>query len=385
MMTRLCGYTALVVLMACSSSSNEPSDPLPPPEEGISHLAIAGGRTCALDTGRLYCWGPRHGDDEGFATVPVREDQAELFVELAGQRQWHCAVGVSSSLHCVGGILRDKNLVEPAPGEMADTRGLRAVSVTMSHACGLTPAGRIECFGSMVGGVLGRSWDPAGPDSVRHDWRNRPIPSTITFRALAGGYQHSCGISADRRAYCWGDSAQVGNPTVPFLRTVNPCGATSSPCTTDPAAVVNLTGVTAIAAGQSHTCAIAETGLHCWGANFAGQLGTPGAPTSATPVAVPLPSAPVLLASGQSKSCAVTQDGKVYCWGQWGGNQATTPDLVPGDYPRFTSIAVGEAQACGLAAGEAWCWGIAGAYLGNGTSQGSSTPVRITIPDHDPS
>lgn len=381
---RLSRIAALVVLTACSSSS-DPSDPAPI-EAGFTDLAIAGGRTCALDVeGLLYCWGPRNGDDNNYATVPVRMEQDEPVAEVSGQGWLMCFVGHSTVITCDGEFFHDKNLFEVDNQRLALSIGLTEVSVSMGHGCGINARREVECFGSMLDGKVGRTWDPAGIDSAGYDWLASSLGTHLFAQAVTGGYRHSCALGRDSRVYCWGDSAVVGNPGAEFLHDPNPCGGGGAACTIDPVRVVGLSSVRSIAGGQGHTCAAADAGLFCWGLNFAGQLGTPAAPSSPIPVALALPSKAELLASGQSKTCAIAENGKVYCWGQWGGNQATAPEVVPGNYPRFTALAVGSGQACGLFKGEAWCWGIAGSYLGNGNNNGSATPVRIEIPVLPPS
>ena len=61
---------------------------------------------------------------------------------------------------------------------------------------------------------------------------------------------------------CWGDnfSGQLGT------------GSTSPGPT--PRSVANLNGVTALAAGDAHTCALrTDQAVVCWGDNYNGQLG----------------------------------------------------------------------------------------------------------------
>jgi alpha-tubulin suppressor-like RCC1 family protein len=376
---RLFTPAALLVLTACSDSY----EPAPPrlPEEGFVDVAIAGGRSCAVDVGgTLYCWGPRDGDDGDHPTVPEQQPQDEALVELTAQGWLVCGVGESEAVYCSGEYVHDKNFRSIEAEDLDRTREMHGVVVSAAHGCGLNKENRVECFGSMLSGKVGRAWDPAGADSVRYHWPNRPIASNATFLALAAGYEHSCGISSERQVLCWGDSLHVGNPGADFIREANPCGASTRACTFAPEPVTGLAGVTSLAAGLSHTCAVATSGVWCWGHNGAGQLGVPGAPSSAVPVEVALPSRAELVASGNSLTCVVSRNARVYCWGQYGGDQAREPEAVPGSYPHFTHLAVGEAHACGLAGGEMWCWGINGSRIGNGTTTGSPSPVRIALP-----
>ena len=126
-------------------------------------------------------------------------------------------------------------------------------------------------------------------------------------RALSANGQHACAIRADGSLVCWGSNAtgQLGDGTL-----VN---------RPQPAAVVGLHGVSAVAAGLSHTCALSAAGLWCWGSNSQGQLGvdtgTSTAPVTA-PMPVPLVANPIAIAAGAQHTCAVRGTGAVLCWGQ---------------------------------------------------------------------
>jgi hypothetical protein len=85
-----------------------------------------------------------------------------------------------------------------------------------------------------------------------------------------------------------------------------------------PVDVVGLRGrVTAIAAGAVHNCALTSAGgVECWGVNSAGQLGDGTTSVRLKPVNVfGLGSGVSELAAGSGHSCALTSVGGVECWG----------------------------------------------------------------------
>jgi len=142
---------------------------------------------------------------------------------------------------------------------------------------------------------------------------------------------------------------------------------------TSPIPVAGGHSFSAIAAGTTHTCAIAMDGdAYCWGQNFYGNLGTGSRDT--TRVSHPVPE---LVAGGQhftaidagnGHTCGLTTLGKIYCWGSgvWGqvGDGArslyqTTPVPVNGDHI-FTALSLGSSHSCCLAVGRVFCWGYDG-------------------------
>jgi alpha-tubulin suppressor-like RCC1 family protein len=76
-------------------------------------------------------------------------------------------------------------------------------------------------------------------------------------------------------------------------------------------------GVAQVRGGQYHTCAVTtDGGVKCWGWNFAGQVGDGTLVDAWTPVDVSgLTSGVTQVATGGDHTCALTTSGGVKCWG----------------------------------------------------------------------
>jgi lysophospholipase L1-like esterase len=160
--------------------------------------------------------------------------------------------------------------------------------------------------------------------------------------ALALGARHSCAL-ANGGVLCWGANAQ------------GQLGDGNTDWRARPKPVLGLPGLAdRIVAGRSHTCASVDGILYCWGANAAGQLGVDERDDQLSPVAVTaLLAPPAALAAGGDQTCAVVE-GQVLCW----GNGHSVPTPVEGIAGNVTSLAVGVDHGCAvLDQVRVYCWG----------------------------
>jgi alpha-tubulin suppressor-like RCC1 family protein len=125
--------------------------------------------------------------------------------------------------------------------------------------------------------------------------------------ALAAGEYHTCALTTSDRVFCWGRNTegQLGDGTTNNART--------------PVAVHGLgsNSVSAMDGGGYHTCAATAAGLVlCWGRNDEGQLGDGTTIRASIPVTVNgLSSGLAAVAAGYMHTCGMTPAGAVVCWG----------------------------------------------------------------------
>ena len=150
----------------------------------------------------------------------------------------------------------------------------------------------------------------------------------------------------------------------------------SFPVSTEPRTPENK--AVAIAAGDSHSCALHEDGtISCWGENWVGQLGNGQSgrnERSLVPVEVAGIADATAVAADWEHSCALHEDGTISCWGRnWAGqlgNGQSTGDLY--DHIADSSVPVkvaGIADAAAITAsgGSGWTYGHSCALHEDGT------------------
>ena len=139
--------------------------------------------------------------------------------------------------------------------------------------------------------------------------------STSTTLSIAGpprvaaGGAHTLARSADGNGvWAWGDNraGQLGN-----------LGATTQP---SPQRVIGLPRVSAVAAGATHSLALAADGsVWAWGGNANGALGDGSRTSRAEPQRVAGVEGAVAIAAGDGRSFALRADGSLLGWGENAG------------------------------------------------------------------
>ena len=108
-------------------------------------------------------------------------------------------------------------------------------------------------------------------------------------------------------------------------------------------------GVTVVAAGQYHLCAIVDGAVKCL------SLDSSGTPTALSIGALDGPA--IAVGVGAFNACALLA-GRVQCWGLGDTRfRGQPPRVVEGLPPDVTGLSVGWMHACALSRGSVWCWG----------------------------
>ncbi len=229
------------------------------------------------------------------------------------------------------------------------------------HSCALSTDGKAYCWGvNTADAANARSEIPALVSETRFETISAGSylacvrTGQFTSRCTAAEKHHSCALTASGEAYCWG-SNQSGQ-----------LGDGTTRDSRSPVRAGSALRFSSISAGYGHTCGITrDKTAYCWGTNAFGELGLGEVDDDPHPDPRPVASGVNTIAAGRRYSCASSEEGS-FCWGDnyQGrlGNETTeihnpTPLPMTGGL-KFLSVSAGETHACGLvAAGAVYCWG----------------------------
>jgi alpha-tubulin suppressor-like RCC1 family protein len=237
-----------------------------------------------------------------------------------------------------------------------------AMGIYSEGGCGIDGEGDVVCWG---GGYSAPSRRINGARNV------------IQVSYGSGSGRSGCALRDDLRVVCWGSNSagQRGNPLI------------TEPVDAEPATVVPLSNVRAIANGGSVICGL-TTGaqVYCWGQNDVGQRGVGSASVPPVqPTLVPGLRDVREIWAGYDNVCARRGDGVILCWGRNTSGELGLGDTsnrnVPTAVPAWagaTSLSMGANVTCAVLRGEIWCTGASDdGALGLGSVFSTSTPRRV--------
>jgi alpha-tubulin suppressor-like RCC1 family protein len=329
-----------------------------PRKVGDSWTAVSAtaSTACGFTSAGLHCWGNgrtfQHGNDVSASQqVPLKvtlPDAVEPTVVAAGNRAT-CAVipsGAAKGTYCWGAATNSEFGNAGFPTGSRTPVFVSSViydTILMTqHVCA-TSAGTSYCWGANNRGQATQAVS-ANP---------QPTPQLVSDINIAVGGTHTCGFNGNWR--CWGDnvSGQLG-------------GGISSDTLTS-ISLTNVVGqIRAVYAGGLHTCAITNnSAAYCWGRNLIGEVGDGTNVKRTTPVAVLGGLAWRQLALGALHTCGITSENKLYCWGDNSSGELglaaprnVFEPMQVGTDADWDSIDAGDFFTCARKKDSSlWCWG----------------------------
>jgi alpha-tubulin suppressor-like RCC1 family protein len=269
----------------------------------------------------------------------------------ARRRGGQCRLGYSNT-STIG-----DNETPATAGDVSVGGSVVQIAAGQSHTCALLDTGAVRCWGAGADGRLGYgNTSTIGDNETPASAGNVVVGGAVV--QIGAGQSHTCALLDTGAVRCWGAGADgrlgYGNTST--------IGYSETPASVGDIVVGGT--VVRIAAGQSHTCALLDTGaVRCWGLGIEGRLGYSSN--------VPVGGTVVQIAVGKVHTCARLDTGNVRCWGsgfsgQLGyGNTNTLGDnetpasagdvLVGGT---VVQIELGDSRSCArLATGKIRCWG----------------------------
>jgi alpha-tubulin suppressor-like RCC1 family protein len=356
---------------------------------------VAAGTThaCGIAHGSVYCWGTSAAGGLGLgatttSSVPMLVGGvlgAQQVLELSAGKNFTCARTSTGTAYCWGegsnGQLGNGGTSDSStPQTVTGISDVSSISAGGTHACAVS-GGKAYCWGLNSGYQVGD-----GSNTQRSTPAAVSVAGVLagrTVSSVSAGTVHSCAV-ADGRAFCWGNNGngRLGNNSITNATT---------PVAVYVAGVLLGRTVTAVSAGDSHSCAVADGTAFCWGLNTSGRLGNSSTTQSTIPVAVTttvMSATVTAISAGYNHSCAVAAGG-VYCWGDGtytqlgnGSGSSTSPVHSTGTLTSrtATTVSTGTSFTCATGYTPAACWGLGtSGQLGNSGTVTKSTPVDVVL------
>lgn len=332
-------------------------------------LAAGHEHACAVTTSQqLWCWGQfGAGWDEVALKQPylkaIQVPLGQPAADVAAGGVNTCAIGTDGTALCWG----DNGLGQLGVGDITPHDGLQLATTVGKvkrialgdgeHACAVTLAGKVLCWGQGAQGQLGDGKAVRSGTAVE-------VASLSGALDVAVGANHSCARLPGDQVWCWGgnEQGQTGNGT-----------SDNEP---NPVPMGTINDAKAVSVGHAHICVLRQGGgAWCSGDNSHGGLGLGHFATQLSPQSVSGLAQGTQLCAGQGQTCATSKPRALNCWGGGGLAEAVLPAAVPG-LPEADAVAVGAGTTCALLDGSGFCFGSDDyGSLGDGPQPGPAAAV----------
>lgn len=227
-------------------------------------VSITGSNVCAVVSGEVRCWGRG-------SSIPATVSGISGAIKVATTEVHACALTSAGAVICWGTntsaqIGTGATSASEAPFEVITT-GATDISVGTNFSCAVVSA-NLQCWGVSAYGETGYSGYKLSPFQITS------LDGTVS--KVRSGTEHTCIVTTSGTVKCFGrnNDRQLGNTA----------GATAIPQT-----VPNLSSVTELSLGKVNACAISSNIVKCWGFNTSGSFSDGASLLSATPVEINLP------------------------------------------------------------------------------------------------
>jgi alpha-tubulin suppressor-like RCC1 family protein len=255
-------------------------------------------------------------DEIAMATLPIPLVISRAVLTVTRGTEHACALTADAHAVCWGsnrlGQLGDDGTKNHQSGgvTVATAQTFVSISAGANHTCALTRDGVAYCWGLNFTGELAQAFVADVCDGFPCNRRPLRVETSVKFDTLSAGFGHTCALS-EGRAFCWGrnDRGQLGSSRADDLCEGVPCNVT-------PIRVEGIERFTSISAGGDHTCGIVAAEAYCWGSNQYGQLGVDASiARSAKPLRVNIGEPVASIEARGIRTCVTTERGVRRCWG----------------------------------------------------------------------
>ncbi len=301
----------------------EPGEVTAPWSGEVTDVAPGWNHTCALlESGEVSCFGSGANSQMGIKvdyqeTPMIIAGLPDVVVDIVAGEAGTLALSPEGAVYYWGYCdwylqMEFGDPIEedpPPPALIPDLGPVIALGIGAGLTCVLTGTGEIRCL------------------NHREDFSTMTlVPSGETrFSSFSVGAGHLCAIDAAGGAWCWGSNShgQLGNGEV---CEDTGCDASFNVSMTPVQGLES--GLKGIAAGDMHSCALtAEGEAYCWGNNYSGQVGSGDSALILEPVAAADPGEPLTtISAGNVYTGAITQSGEVALWGKF--DSRLGPDVL---------------------------------------------------------